>query len=424
MWVLGLAALLNDASSEMITPLLPVFLSLSLGAGPAIIGFIEGLAEATSSLFKALSGRWVDRGVSAGVLVVGGYTLSVLARPWVGLAGILFGWPVVMLLRFLDRVGKGIRTSPRDSLIADLVEPGARGRAYGLHRALDHTGAVIGPLLAAGLLAAGWPLRSVFLFAAVPGVLVLVSLVVWLPRTGARYGAGKDIGTGTAMDPGIGIGGASRSVHDTDTALPSPDAEQSTPGFRASWRAMPRDIRGLILGGGVLAMVAMPEMLLVLLATSAGLPVVTIPLLWAALSLAKVVTAYPAGWAVDRYGVRRVLASGWALRVTLLIALATVPHGPLSTALLLGGYSMAIALCEPAERAWIGDATRQGLRGRAFGNYHLAVGLAALPGAALLGALWEWFGSAAALWLAATVTALVAVALLRRSAQLDATREA
>ena len=414
MWVLGLAALLNDASSEMITPLLPVFLSLSLGAGPAIIGFIEGLAEATSSVFKALSGRWVDRGVPAGALVIGGYAVSVMARPWMGLAGAVFGWPVILLLRFLDRVGKGVRTSPRDTLIADVVEPGARGRAFGLHRALDHTGAVIGPLLAAALLAAGWPLRSVFLFAAVPGALVLVCLVVGLPRSQASASSGAGIGTGTGTGVGTGSGAAQSP----------PEVDGDALGFRASWRAMPHDVRGLIVGGGVLALVAMPEMLLVLLATSAGVPMVAIPLLWSALSLAKVVSAYPAGWAADRYGVRRVLASGWALRVALLLALAVLPRHPLSTAWLLGGYSIAIALCEPAERAWIGDATRQGLRGRAFGNYHLAVGLAALPGAVLLGSLWEWFGPAAALGLAATVTAAVGVWLLWRAPQPAAAREA
>ena len=396
MWVLGLAALLNDASSEMITPLLPVYLSMSLGAGPAIIGLIEGLAEATSSFFKVLSGRWVDRGASARTLVIAGYTVSVSARPWMGLAGSVLGWPVIMFLRFLDRVGKGLRTSPRDSLIADVVEPGARGRAFGLHRALDHAGAVIGPLLAAALLAAGWPLRSVFLFAAVPGVLVLVNLGVGLSSH---------------------LGGAQVASKPASERLSPARISSSDLGFHASWRVMPKEIRRLILGGGVLAMVAVPEMLLVLWATSAGVPVVAIPLLWSGLSLAKVVSVYPAGWAVDRYGVRRLLAMGWGLRVVLLVVLALVPRTPFSATILLGLYSMAIALCEPAERAWIGDATKQGLRGRAYGTYYMSVGLAALPGAALLGGLWEWLGPTPALAFAALVTALVAGWLLRRGTQ-------
>jgi MFS family permease len=145
--------------------------------------------------------------------------------------------------------------------------------------------------------------------------------------------------------------------------------------------------------------------------------VVAIPLLWSGLSLAKVVSVYPAGWAVDRYGVRRLLAMGWGLRVVLLVVLALVPRTPFSATILLGLYSMAIALCEPAERAWIGDATKQGLRGRAYGTYYMSVGLAALPGAALLGGLWEWLGPTPALAFAALVTALVAGWLLRRGTQ-------
>jgi sugar phosphate permease len=129
--VLGLVSLLNDAASEMITPLLPIFLTATLGAGPAIVGFVEGLAEATASVLKLVSGRLADRGVPAKGLVVGGYALSNLGRPLIGLAT---GWAAVLLLRFLDRVGKGLRTAPRDALIASAVAPGQRGRAFGFHR--------------------------------------------------------------------------------------------------------------------------------------------------------------------------------------------------------------------------------------------------------------------------------------------------
>ena len=403
MWVLGLAALLNDASSEMITPLLPVFLSLTLGAGPAVIGLIEGIAEATSSLFKVISGRWVDRGAPATRLVIGGYAVSVSARPLIGLAGLAFGWPIVLVLRFLDRVGKGLRTSPRDTLIAEVVAPSARGRAFGLHRSLDHAGAVIGPLLASGLLAAGWPLGSVFLFAAVPGALVLVNLFAGL-RSEGRLPGTRDEGTD-----------AQARVVGTATA---------ELGLRDSWRALPTSVRGLILGGGVLAMMAMPEMLLVLWATSAGIPLVTVPLLWAGLSVLKMVSAYPAGWAVDRCGVQRVLFMGWSARVCLLAGLALAPHTPVWAVLLLGGYSIAVALCEPAERAWIGNATRSGLRGRAYGSYHMVVGLAALPGAALLGALWQWHGPTTALLLAAGITALAAGWLVKLGGQPGPARSA
>jgi len=149
--ILGLVSLLNDAASEMITPLLPIFLTATLGAGPAIVGLVEGLAEATASILKLVSGRLADRGVAAKTLVVGGYTLSNAMRPLIGLAT---GWGAVLGLRFLDRVGKGIRSAPRDALIASAAGPEQRGRAFGFHRSMDHAGSVIGPLLAFALLAA------------------------------------------------------------------------------------------------------------------------------------------------------------------------------------------------------------------------------------------------------------------------------
>lgn len=152
--VLGLVSLLNDAASELITPLLPIFLTATLGAGPVIVGFVEGVAEATASVIKLVSGRLADRGVPARPLLIAGYGLSNAARPLLGLA---LGWPMVLGLRFLDRVGKGIRTAPRDALIAGAVAAEQRGRAFGFHRSMDHAGAVVGPLAAYALLRPGRP---------------------------------------------------------------------------------------------------------------------------------------------------------------------------------------------------------------------------------------------------------------------------
>jgi len=150
----------------MVTPLLPIFLTATLGAGPAIVGLVEGVAEATASLLKLVSGRLADRGWNAKRLVVGGYGASTAARPLIGLA---FGWTWVLVMRFLDRVGKGLRTSPRDAMIAATTAENLRGRAYGFHRSMDHLGAVIGPLLAFWLLGMGVALGDVFLLSVVPG---------------------------------------------------------------------------------------------------------------------------------------------------------------------------------------------------------------------------------------------------------------
>ena len=175
--VLGLVSFLNDTASEMITPLLPLFLTVTLGAGPAVVGLVEGVAEATSSLLKLVSGRLADRGWPRKPLVLGGYSLSNIARPLTGLA---LSWNWVLAVRFLDRVGKGIRTSPRDALIAASTDVHLRGRSFGFHRAMDNAGAMLGPLLAFLLLGAGLSIQQVFLWSVVPGGLVVLLLVVGL----------------------------------------------------------------------------------------------------------------------------------------------------------------------------------------------------------------------------------------------------
>ncbi len=268
--VLGLVSLLNDAASEMITPLLPIFLTATLGAGPAIVGFVEGLAEATASVIKLVSGRLADRGVPAKGLVLGGYGISNACRPLIGLAS---GWLAVLLLRFLDRVGKGLRTAPRDAYIASAAHPDQRGRAFGFHRSMDHAGAVIGPLLAFALLASQVDLRNVFLVSALPGALVILLLVFGLPAQHAPLAA---------------------------------------PPKRFRWSELHGRLRAMIVAAGLLALASVPEVFVVLWATEAGMAVTWVPLVWAAASLAKMAIAMPAGVLSDRVGRLPLLLGGWA----------------------------------------------------------------------------------------------------------------
>jgi len=368
--ILGLVSLLNDAASEMITPLLPIFLTVTLGAGPAIVGFIEGLAEATASVLKLVSGRLADRGVSTKALVVGGYTLSNAGRPLLGLAA---GWMAVLLLRFFDRVGKGLRTAPRDALISGAVGTADRGRAFGFHRSMDHAGAVIGPLLAFGLLAAHGDLQQVFLASAVPGALVILLLVLGLP------------------------------------SRPSAPAA-AVPSFR--WSALHRRLRAMILASGLLALASVPEVFVVLWATQSGMSVTWVPLVWAAASLAKMLIALPAGVLSDRLGRLPVLLGGWSARLVVLLLLAFAQPGALGVWVLFIAYSATLAVTEPAERSLIGDHANERERGTAFGLYHLTGGLLVLPGAVLFGVLWQAFGSTAAFVAAAAVTGLAASVML------------
>jgi MFS family permease len=369
--VLGLVSLLNDTASEMITPLLPIFLTATLGAGPAIVGFVEGLAEATASVLKLVSGRLVDRGVPARRMVIGGYALSNGLRPLIGLAA---SWSTVLLLRFMDRVGKGLRTAPRDALIAAATGPTQRGRAFGFHRSMDHAGAVLGPLLAFGLLAAQVDLENVFLASALPGALVILLLVFGLP-------AGR-------------------------SPAPIPVREP------VRWGALHGRLQAMIVAAGLLALANVPEVFVVLWATQAGMSVAWVPLVWAAASLAKMVIALPAGVLSDRLGRVPLLLGGWSARVAVLLLLAFAQPGAVGVWLLFIAYSATLAATEPAERSLIGDHAAETERGTAYGLYHLAGGLLVLPGAALFGLLWEALGSATAFALAAAVTVVAGAVLL------------
>jgi len=368
--VFGMVSLANDTASEMITPLLPIFLTATLGAGPAIVGLIEGLAQAAASILQAVSGRLMDRGVGAKRLVLAGYGTSNLVRPVIGLA---FGWTWVLVLRFIDRIGKGLRTAPRDAMIAGAVEAGARGRAFGFQRALDHAGAVLGPLAAFALLAAGSDVHEVFLWSAVPGIGVILLVTLGIPA-----------------DPPV---------------APKPVAP-------FSWRPLDRRLKGLIVASGVLALSAVPEVFIVLWATSAGLPIAWVPLAWALASLAKMGIVFPAGWLSDRVGRLPVLLGGWALRIVLLLALAAPTAGGVWTWVLFAAYAVSLAVTEAPERSLVGDTAPPELRGTAFGVYHLATGALLFPGALLFGVIWQAFGSAAAFRTAAAVTGCGAVTMM------------
>ncbi len=370
--ILGLVSFLNDAASEMITPLLPIFLTATLGAGPVVVGLVEGVAEATASVLKLVSGRLADRGWNSKGLVLSGYGISNTARPLIGLA---FGWSWVLLLRFLDRVGKGLRTSPRDAMIAASTERPLRGRVFGFQRALDHAGAVVGPLLAFVLLGCGLELRQLFLLSVVPGIMVMLLLWFGLPAT-----PGKPVSDQASVSPG--------------------------------WSGLDPRLRALIIATGGLALATTPEVFLVLWAQARGLEIVWVPLLWAAASAVKVVVAIPGGYWSDRFGRLPVLVAGWGARILILVGLGFAASSELTIWALFLAYAASLAFTEGAERALIGDYAPAGKKATAFGLYHMTAGLLALPGAVLFGALWQWFGEAVAFYTAASLTVLSVTLLL------------
>ena len=368
--ILGLVSFLNDTASEMITPLLPLFLTATLGAGPAIVGLVEGLAEATASILKLVSGWLADRGWNARKLIVGGYTVSNTARPLIGFA---LGWGWVLILRFLDRVGKGIRTAPRDALIASSTDEHVRGRAFGFQRTLDHSGAMLGPLLAFALLQWGLTMEHVFMAAIIPGGALVLLLVFGLK-------------------------------------VPSRVKPEHAPA-RLHWKGLDARVKGLVLASGGLALATTPEAFLVLWANQGGISVAWVPLLWAAASGVKALVSGPAGVLSDRFGRLPIVSIGWTARVLLLVAFAWLPDGGMTVWLLFLGYAAALAFSEGAERALLGDFAPLEQQGTVFGLYHLLSGIMVLPGAVLFGIVWQWYGMSSAFMMAAVLTSVAAITL-------------
>lgn len=356
---LGVVSLATDASSEMIYPLLPLFLGSVLGAGPAALGVIEGLAEATAALLKLVSGRWSDTSARRKPLVLAGYGLSTLARPLVALAG---SAGQVLAVRLADRIGKGVRSAPRDALIADATAPEHRGRAFGFHRSMDHAGAVLGPLVAWALLAAEVPLREVFAWAAVPGVVAV--LVLWL---GVRE---------APRESAVHVSPATPAAVAHDSPLPG-----------AFWRYL-AVLFVFTLGNS-------SDAFLLLRASDLGVPAAQVPLLWAAHHAVKAALGTWGGGLADRIGRRAAVAMGWGVYAVTYAGFAVAQHTWHAWALFVG-YGLFFALVEGAEKAFVAELVPVARRGAAYGWFHLVVGLGALPGSVLFGLVWQHWGPARA----------------------------
>jgi MFS family permease len=374
---LGLVSLLTDASSEMIYPLLPSFLTGVLGAGPAFVGLVEGLAESVASLLKLASGRISDHMRRRKPLIVGGYTLSSLARPLVAAA--TAPWHV-LVVRIADRIGKGVRGAPRDALLAQVTRREDLGRAYGFHRAMDHAGAVVGPLIASALLLLHLDLRTVFALAALPALASMLVLVF----------AVREAPSPTPVE--------------RPSAPPKADETPGTP-------PAPRGLGGLLAVIGLFTLGNSSDAFLLLRAQGAGVALPLIPILWTAHHVVKSATSTAGGALSDRVGRRGAIAAGWVLYALAYagLALATSP-GPVWA--LFAVYGLHHALTEGPERALVAEMAAGETRGRAFGLYHAVTGALLLPASLITGALWQRISPAAALLTGAAIALVAAITLL------------
>jgi MFS family permease len=365
---LGAVSLFNDLASEMVYPLLPALVTRGLGAGALALGALDGIADAAASLVKLAAGRLGERRAWRRPLIVGGYAIAALTRPLMGLSAA--AWQVVAL-RATDRVGKGARNPPRDTVIADAVPADLRGRAFGFHRAMDHAGAMVGPLVATALIALlAWTPRRVIVWSVLPGLVTVVLAALALRRA------------------------------------PAAPAEAPSPTRPAAAGVPPGPLVALIM---LFACVRLPETLLLLRLQDRGLPLAAIPVAWALLHVVRSAASYPGGWIADRIGAARTMLGGWAAYAVVCAGLA-VTVSPLAAGGWLLAYGLVAAATESPERMFVAAWGARATRGRRFGFYHAGVGLAALPGGLALGAVYQWRGGTAALLASGALGALLAAA--------------
>jgi MFS family permease len=388
-YALGLTSLLNDAASDMIYPLLPLFLATSAGAGAAALGVIEGAAEMMAAALKIVSGYVSDRTRRRKPFVVAGYAVASLARPFLAFVSSATG---VLALRLVDRFGKGIRSSPRDALIADVVAPADRGRAFGLHEAMDHLGAVIGPLAASGLMLLGFGLPTVFLASAVPALAACL-VVAFVVREAPRHPASAATAAVTAPPP----------------------AEAQVPAVTNGGRdRLPRPSRqpfvGYLVAVTVFSMAGSADAFLVLRAHELGFSPVALPALWALHNAVKAVTGTHGGILADRFGRRRALAAGWVIYAGVYAGFGWANSHAAIIALFVV-YGLHRALVAGAQKALVADLVPAESRARGYGIYYTCVGLTLLPASVVFGLLYQNLGSTVAFGAGATLALLATVLL-------------
>ena len=370
--VLGFVSFFNDLASDMVIPLIPLLLATEFASGPMMLGLIEGVADALASFMKLWSGRFSDRmGGRRKGLALTGYIISNSVRPFFGAAS---GWVGLLVLRSVDRFGKGIRSAPRDALVADVTPPAMRAVAFGFHRALDNAGAVGGALLAAAAIA--WStlsLREVIAWSAIPGCIGVLLLWWWV------------------KEPSV----VARPL----TAAPS-----------LQWNALSRTLRQYLLLLAWFTFARVSETFIVLFGHGLGMSIVSLLLLWAFFNLAKSLASWWGGKAALRLGKERVMAISWIAYAATFVALSMTTT-PLMLWTVTLVYGIFAGLGEGIERAVIGDFAAPAERGTAYGWYNMMLGLSAIPAGLVFGGLWQFFGASYAFFFAGFVALVAALVL-------------
>ena len=348
-FILGLVSLFTDLSSQMVFPLIPLFLITVLSAGAYAVGIVEGAAETTASLLKVVSGYWSDKIKRRKPFVLFGYSLSAITKPLFAFATV---WSFVLFVRVIERIGKGLRTAPRDAIVAESSDVSVRGKAYGFHRAMDGIGSVSGAALAFLLLPIlGY--RNIFLFAFIPGIIaVFVILFIKEKKTPAKEEEPKEIS------------------------------------IKLSFKELPMNLKLFILVSSIFALGHFGYAFLLLRAVDIGLTDHKAILLYVLFYIVYTVCAIPSGILSDKIGRKPVLRAGYALFGITSLGLVFTSN-IYSILLLFVIYGIFYAMIDGAQRAFVVDLAPEHLKATALGTFHTAIGLVALPGGCIAGLLWD-----------------------------------
>jgi sugar phosphate permease len=389
-WLLGWASLFTDMATEMIYPLLPLFLTRVLGASARALGVIEGVAEAANSVLKIAAGRLADRTGAPKRIVLAGYGLSGAVRP---LIAFVTSWTQVLGLRFVDRLGKGIRGAPRDAMLAHFAPAHLRGRAYGFHRAMDHSGAVIGPLIASAFLFfRPEDYRTLFALSIIPGIIVIM-ILLRVP----------DTNTNEPLEP-------LEPREPNEPPEPSETPEPNEPVEPVKLLNRSSSFTKAIIVILVFSLGNASDAFLLLRINDLGVAAFWIPLLWSGLHIVKVLSSLAGGDLSDRLGRRAVIGAGWIV-YALVYAGFGYFDSPATIIAIFLGYGIYFGMTEGVEKAWVADLAPRGARGYAFGIYNAALGVGGLVSSLMFGVIWTRVSPSAAFFTGAAV-ALVAIGLL------------
>jgi MFS family permease len=402
-YALGAVSLFNDISSEMVYPLIPSFIKSVLGLGPSFLGVLEGIAESTNSILKLFSGYFSDKIKKRKPFAVAGYALSNLLRPLIGFAG---SWGMLLFLRFSDRVGKGIRTSPRDAMIASFSPAERRGFAFGFQRAMDHTGAVIGSITASILIYFFTiELKNIFLLSIIPGTIAVLIMIFGVKGI-SSYKANEHVYM-------IGKGIQENKKDNRDNYLPEKGAGGEKKGVIrfSDFKKLDRRFTFYLIILIIFTLGNSTDAFLLLRASEFGIKITAIPILWAILHISKAVFNTLGGYISDKIGRKIMILSGWFVYFLTYLGFAYINRDYLIYVLFVV-YGLYFGLTEGAEKALIADIIPADALGTAYGFYNLSLGIAALPASVIFGLIWKAYSFREAFLTGAMISLVASILLI------------